>query len=1090
VSPPQPPDPPAATRLLGACLDRPLAAAIWAFALVFAGAWAAARTPLEWVPSVELPKVTITSTWPGASPRTVERSVTAPIERTLRGVAGTAGIESTSREGVSYIRLAVRGERLGLVLADVSDRLAALKPTLPERVVPRLSHEVPEAFKADQGFMTLELFGAAGGQVLRRLANDIVAPQLRSLPGVADAEVEGGEEEELLVALDPTRMSAHHLRSETVASRMAEAFKTRTYGRFSSRGRSVFLVGNGVESPAEVGRLPLGVAADTGELVRLADVASVSLAAAPFRSISRVDGEPAVTIILDRTPGSHLLAVARTVEEALVRARHSLPPGVVLRVADDRSRDVRKTLRSIAVQCALALAAIALVLSLMLRGFRAAVIVLWSVAVTLAVALTLFQPVGLTFNLVTLGGLVLLLGLLVDNATVVVDRLLVERARGGSGVEVRALRAVWLSLVGCTGTTVIVFLPMVYLTGELRSLFAPFAAVSTITLAFSLVTAGILVPVLGRYLPRERRTASPSRFRRLARKARALGLAPYRLAGRYPRATLAVFLLVIGLPTPLLPTFLETPEEGWTTPEDERDARRFNEILGREEVRRVRRVLDPLVGGVTRPFLAGVDVSRALNSEDSPEVQVLLRLVPGSGIERADELVRGFERRALAGREVERTITRVGEDVSRLRVIFPREALDRPGPYAVRESLVSEALKLAGVEAGISGLVPTGFYSGLGNVSGLRVEAYGPGWDTLDQLARQFAARLARDPRVAGVDLDAGRGGRQPGREVLRLRWGPQAVAETGLPANAVATLLRARLFNFTPTLVVDLPGRPRLPLRLVTAGSERQDWSDLLAAPLDAGDRRFIRLADLSQVSDEREPPAIERKDQRYARFLEVFYRGPSSLGRGLIDRTLNALPMPPGYKIERPQATAFSHEDRLQLSGLIAASIFLVFLVIAAVLESWRLAAWVMLSVPLAWVGIALAFVVSGQSFTEGAFMGVVLAIGIAVKDSILLADRFHRLELASPGRPVRRLALAALADRMRPMWATTWASIAGMLPALVLREAGAFWVGLALAVVGGLLGSTLLAPAAMVAFVSWREGRRSPEVVTVPRVVADAA
>ncbi|HEV7503449.1 MAG TPA: efflux RND transporter permease subunit [Thermoanaerobaculia bacterium] len=1078
MSSPEPPPSSAAAKLLAACIERPLAVAIWALALVFAGAWAAARTPLEWVPSVELPKVTITSLWPGASPRAVERSVTAPIERTLRGVAGTAGIESTSREGLSIVRLEMRGERLGLVLADVSDRLAALRPTLPERVVPRLSHEVPEAFKADQGFMTLELFGPAGGQALRRLASEVVAPQLRSLPGVAGAEVEGGEEEELLVALDPARMSAHRLRSDAVTTRLAEAFTTRTYGRFSGRGRSVFLVGDGLASTAEAGRLPLATAPGTGELVRLADIAQVSLAAAPFRSISRVDGEPAVTIILDRTPGSHLLAVARTVEEALVRARHSLPPGVVLRVADDRSRDVRKTLRSIAVQCTLALSAIALVLALMLRGFRAAAIVLFSVAVTLAVALTLFRPVGLTFNLVTLGGLVLLLGLLVDNATVVVDRLLVERARRPAEAEARALRAVWLSLVGCTGTTVIVFLPMVYLTGELHSLFAPFAAVATITLAFSLVTAGILVPVLGRFLPQERQAASTSQWRRFVRKARTVGLAPYRLAGRHPRTTLAAFLLVIGLPTPLLPTFKETPEEGWTTPGEERDARRFNETLGREEVRRMRRVLDPLVGGVTRPFLSGVDVSRALDTEESTEVQVVLRLPPGSGIEHADELVRGFERRAVAGREVERTIARIGEDISRLRVIFPREALDRPGPYAVRETLVSEALKLAGVEASVSGLVPTGFYSGLGSVSGLRVEAYGPGWDALDQLAQQLAARLARDPRVAGVDLDAGRGGRQPGREVLRLRWGPQAVAETSLPPSAVAALLRARLFNLTPTLVVDLPGRPRLPLRIVTAGADRQDWSDLLAVPLDAGDRRFIRLADLAQVSDEREPPAIERKDQRYARFLEVFYRGPSAMGYGLIDRTINTLPMLPGYKIERPKATTFSREDKLQLFGLIAASIGLVFLVIAAVLESWRLAAWVMLSVPLAWVGIALAFVASGQDFTEGAFMGVVLAIGIAVKDSILLADRFHRLEIANPETPARRLVLAALADRMRPMWATTWASIAGMLPALVLHDAGAFWVGLALAVVGGLLGSTLLAPAAMVAFVSWREGSARPQ------------
>jgi HAE1 family hydrophobic/amphiphilic exporter-1 len=1072
------PAPSPAPAWLRAALGHSRAVLIGAVAVFLTGLWAAFRVPVEWVPQVELPRVNITATWPGASPRAVERSVTAPIERALRGIPGTIKIESQSRESLAVLRLEVAAERdLGLYSAEVSDRLAALARTLPPYVVPRLSQEVPEALREEQGFMTLQLVGGLRPEALRRLAEEVVAPRLRSLSGIAGAAVEGGEASELLVAFDPARLQAHDLKLADAQLQLRELLTDRSYGWLSTAGGQTLLLAPAARDGGAVGDLPLVGAARDRPPVRLADVARITLGAAPVRGISRIDGQSVVTLQLDRAPGSHLLEVSRSVAEAMAALPPELPAGVRLLIADDRSRDVRRELRDLAHRGGTGLLAIGIVLLAMLGSSRAAALVAASTALALAVAIGLLAPLGLSLNFLTLAGLAMLVGLLVDNATVVVEQLLVELSRPGAReagyvrAAGHALAAVWLPLLGCTGTTVIVFLPMAYLTGELKGLFSSFAVLAALTLVFSLFSAAAFVPILGQLLPYR---AAPG-ARSFGRRARKLALVPYALASRHPVWTVAVLLLAIGLPTPLLPDVKEPPEEGWASPRDEEEAARYNRTLGSDPVRQVRRYLDPLIGGVTRPFLAGVELGRSARFEERPEIQVRIQLPTGSGVERADELIHGFEQRALTYRTVERTLTRALDDTALLRVVFPQAALKTGEPLAVREALTAQALGVAGAEISVGGIVSTGFFSGLGQATGFQVEAFGPSYDGLLAVSRSFAERLADDPRVAQVDVDASRTGRATGREVLRFQWGSDATARTGIPATALAAVLRTHLQSPTPSFFAALAGNPHLPVRLITTGADERNLEQLLAEPLPQGRLTALRLADLARLEVEREPPAIERENQQYKRYIQVYYQGPTRMGRERIDREIAALPLPPGYRLERPKYTFFTETTERQFFGLIGASLGLVFLLMAAVLESWSLAGRAMASLPLAWIGIALAFVWSAESFAEGAFLGIVLTIGVAVNAGVLLLYRFRSLAARRPGTSPRRLALLAVRSRLRPLWATTLTSIVGMLPALVIPDAEPFWRGLAVTVIGGLLSSTLLAPAAAVALLSWRQGGR---------------
>ena len=632
----------------------------------------------------------------------------------------------------------------------------------------------------------------------------------------------------------------------------------------------------------------------------------------------------------------------------------------------------------------------------------------------------------------------------------------------------RTVRAVWLPLLGGTLSTCAVFLPMVYLSGELRSLFSSFAVLSALTLGFSLVVSVVLIPRLGGSL----RGAVP-RGTSSGRGSRALVLLPCQLGARHPRAAFLLLALAIGLPTPLLPDVIEEPPEGWLTAQEATFAARYNRTIGSDSFREVRRWLDPLLGGVTRPFLKNVELGKRWDFQERPEVRVWIQLPPGSGIERADERIRPFEEEALRSPAVERTLVNVRDRVATMRVLFHHEAMETDEPYLLRERLISQALQVAGMEVSVSGLVPMGFYSGLGQVTGFTVYAYGPSYERLEEISKDFARRLE-------TLSPGGRGGRQRRRRAPaagargdpvplgRRRHGPDrphGARAGGRPppaplARDAGLLRRSR-------------GRPQ------DAGADRHGGrpgagpGNPHGHPAGGGPRRAGPARRPRGAVDREGPPGHRADRPAVPAHAPGPLPRPLPHGQGDARKELAWMRLPPG--------TGWSGPVRvLQRGG--PARVLLAHLGNprprvprhrggARELAAGRGGHAVG---PLAWIGVALAFVVMGQNFAEGAFIGGVLTVGISVNDSILLADAYRRLRLARVSAPVPRLALLAARQRLRPMWTTTLTSVAGMLPLLILPDAGNFWVGLAITVVGGLLSSTLLAPAATVALFSCLDRR----------------
>lgn len=1072
-------------------MHRPTPIIAWAVALLMAGGWMASRVPMEWVPTVELPEVRISTAWPGNEPRAVERYVTAPIERAVQQVAGTAGVESVSETGWSLVVLQVAdGVDLGSYVARVNEQLALLRGTLPDRVTPRLTKTIPEALRDEQGFMTIQLIGPQDPAALRRLAEEQVAPRLRSVGGIADVVVRGGTRREVLITLDPDRLDTYRVDPNTVRAAVQQAFRDRVYGRLRAQGRAPLLLSPSEEEVDALRTLVVRPSGGGEPMIHLRDVGRVVLGPAPRRTISRVDGDPVVTLSVDRAPASPMLEVAAAVRDRLHALRPVLPDETRLLVADDKSEDVRSQLRDLAWRGGLGLSLVVLVLLVLMRSVRAVGVVLFSVAVALAVALALMDPLGLTLNLLTLAGLVLVFGLLVDNSVVMVEQLIRQRTQyrprkaqdmaGETQAASDALRAVWLPLVGGTLTTGAVMIPLVYLSGDLQALFLPFGVLTALTLGASLISAALLVPVLGRWLP------PPESSARASRQPRAVLQIPYREMARFPKTTLLALILLLGTPLWLLPEDLSPPEDAaWSVPA-QRLAKLYNATLGSDAVREARTWTDPALGGVVRPFIQNTFFGQSYDFQADPEVIVRLVVPPGTPIARTDSLLHIFERTALASTSIHRTLATVRQRFALLRVQFTEAALQTAEPYVVREKLIQRAVLLAGIEVSVSGLLPQGYYSGSGgSIAGLSAVAYGSNYDDLDALCEQFATRLKRTSRrVVAVHTTARRYGRREPREVLRFHVGPDAQAQSGISPQSLADRLRPVLSTRAPVLyAASLVGEPRLPVRIIVAGAEQMDIETLVDRPLLVGDSSQVKFKSVASYTVDEVPERIEREDQQYRRYLEVDFRGPHRMGHELLNEALATFSTPPGYRIERVQHGFFTERVQTAFGWVLLGTIGLVVVVTAIVFESWRLPWIVLLSVPMAAVGVAAGFMWTDVVFAEGAFIGMVLLVGIAANDALLLVYRYRQLRARHPHRHQRVLARLAVRERLRPMWTTTLSTCVAMLPLLVFPQDGDFWAGLAVTVTGGLLAATLLTPVASVSLISTGVGRNHTSAESWP-------
>ena len=1067
--------------MIAGSIRRPVAVAMGCLAVALMGASAWRNIPIELLPDTRLPRLNVDAEWRGASPETVEAFLTSPIESAVQQVKGVEKVISLSSEvqgtGTSSIEVHFsRDTDMDFARLDLSERLSALEEELPPAVQRILVRPyIPPEFesRSQRGFLRYTYTGPYTLEALRADLDDRVTPDLSQIEGVALVQANGGRERLIEIELNEDRVSSLGLSPFQVSGRINDLDLVREAGaiRTGEREWSV-TIQNRVARAEEIRNTVL--LENDGTLVRVSDVADVRDSYEEPRSYNRINGRPAVSFVVIREIGANTVRAADGVKARVAQLERAGLAGTSMILDYDESEDIKEQLTDLRTRALISAFVIFAVLLLFLRSFRSAGVVFMTIAFSVLISLNLIYFGGMTLNLLTLMGLAMGFGLIVDNAIVVLESVFRrwQAGRNAADAATEGTRQVVLPILTSTATTLIVFVPFVYLQGELRVFYVPLAIVVGLTLGASLLVAFTFIPALAaRVLPGVR--GGEGAARASTADPGDAGGATHRTPDGTPgdgRTGRMESPTAVGPGTWGAPTAGIGPAPLYT--------RIYSTIIG-FTLRRAWLAVTVAVlafGGswylfenhVTRGVLWGGGMG------SDTYVFINIELPRGSDLERTDNLVRSFEGRLAAIPEVERFSSTVTGTYGRITVTFP-DSLENTGiPMAIKEQMFSYSLGFTGAEVRVIG-VGLGFYGGGGGASpNYSMKVLGYNYEKVREIAEDLGDRLARVPRVRTIDTNsAGRFVRERATEfVVEIRR--DQLARHDLSVEELVMRMNAAVAGQTSQAQLKIGGdEVRYEVKL--EGYRDTDVQELLETIIGTSTGTGIRLGDVVSIAPKDVLAWIRREDQQYERTVAYEFAGPRRLGDQYYDGIVESTELPVGYVIEEDQGFRWSEEDRRQIYAVLAVSILLIYMVTAALFESVRLPLCVLLTVPMALIGVFLMFFYTGAAFTREAYVGVIMMGGIVVNNAILLVDNINRVRRESGGE-LHAAILTGTLERVRPILMTTATTVLGLLPLVLFSETAdsTIWNALGYALIGGLLSSTVFVLATTPAIYLLIEGR----------------
>ena len=1035
-------------------IRRPVAVAMAYLAVALLGVAAWQNIPIELYPDTQHPRLTVAAQWVGSSPETVEAFLTSPVEAAVQQVKGVSKVTSVSVEGSTSIDVEFNlGTDMNFARLDLQERIAGLEDDLPPGVG-RLgvSQWVPREFQeqTQAAILQYRVTGPYTMEALREFVDEIVVPEVARIEGVADVRVEGGRRRMLEIELDRARMESLGLSPMGVRTAILELDLVREAGAVREDGReSVVTIQNRPRSADEIREAVL--LSGGGRVVRVHDVARVADTFEEARSYFRIDGQPVVSFSVIRGAGENTVRVADAVKLHLETVERRLPAAVRLVSLEqrDQSLEIKRQLSDLRSRAVVSGLVIFVVLLLFLRSFRSAAVVFATIVFSVLISLNLIYFGGLSLNLLTLMGLALGFGLIVDNSIVVLENVY-RRWQEGEDRFVAAeegSRDVVLPILASTATTLIVFIPFVYLQGELRMYYVPLAVVVALTLTGSLFVAFTFIPAL---------------VARLLGGARGKASAPVGTVAPVGGMTLAGGLEAPGLAFAGGSVPLDEPHS--TPPKPPLYIRFYSGLLDFTLQYPWAGVLFVVVclAGSTWVFDQNVTRGQLWGGFGAQRtyISISIALPRGSDLERTEELARWFEEKVMAVAEVETFETSVTEQRAVINAFFPDSLEFSPVPPAIKDQMYAYSLGFTGVDIRVTGFGPS-FYGGGGGAPNYSIVVQGYNYERVREIAENLADRLRNVSRVQDVDANAAGGffTRDRATEFV-MTLDRVALARYDLTVQEFVARVNSALRGRTALSTVKIEGDD-IHFEVKLEGFRDLDVLGLRQTIITAGTGAPIRLGDVAGVEERRVLSRILREDQQYTRVVAYEFRGPNRLGDLWHESIINSTEVPPGYTVKKRDFPRFDTDEARQIYAVLAVAILLVFMVTAALFESLRQPLVVLLTVPMALIGVFLMFFFAEATFTREAYIGVIMMGGIVVNNAILLVDHINRVRTTT-GLALKAAIVRGTLQRVRPILMTTTTTVLGLLPLVLWTDGGSdgtIWNALAYTLIGGLLASTLL-------------------------------
>lgn len=1005
-------------KLPSQAVKRPIAVLMAVCIVLVLGGFSFINLPVDLLPEMKFPMMAVFTTYEGAAPEEVETMVTRPLEETLATVPGVEKISSTSSQNSSVVMLEFSwSSDMDFRALDVREKIDLIKGYLPEDA------GSPMVFQFDPSMMpimSMAVMGDLSPEELKRMTEDLVKPRLERVEGVASVYVYGGVEREIRVEVDPSRLAAHGLSVEQLSQLLRAGNLNMSAGRLVE-GSSEFRVRSIGEYRAVEDLENLILMNNAAGTLYLRDVAVVKDSFKEQSQLMRLDGSPGISVVVYKQSDANTVTVSNAVHRALRSLDRNLPPGSGVTVLFDSAEFINDSISNV-LRIGLVGALLAIfVLYLFLRNLRSTLIIGLAIPVSIISTFVLMYFNGLTLNMITLAGLALGIGMMVDNAIVILENIFRHRQDGMNAKEAASVGSVEVAdaIMAATLTTIVVFLPVVFVKGIASQLFSSMAWTVSFSLFASLLVALTVVPVLS------------SKLLKIPKNGNGNGNGNGKLSARFGR-------------------FFNRVDAFY--------GRTLHWALGHRKLT-VMIMVVAFVGSVALVPFVGTEFIPGM---DDDWLTVSIRLPDGSSMEETGAVVEEVERRLGELNEISYMAVVIGESGGMNigaggqsnRASMDVRLVARNQRQFDNSEMADNIRGLIRTIPGAEITVRPSQMMSMGGGGGSPVDIMIKG-DSLDVM-RQIADEVRRI--VEGVE-----GTREVttsfdrGWPELLVTVDREKAAAFGIQPLTVASTLRTALSGQVVTRF--RTGGQELDVRVQMPEGMRNSISDLQRIEILSPAGVRVPLGELAEFRQGVGPMSIARNDQvRSARVTAQLAGRPLGPVTADINRGLNEMSLPAGYSIQFGGEQEQMAESFGSLAQALLLAILLVYMIMAAQFESLLHPFIIMFAMPQTFVGVVLSLVLTGRTLNVPAFIGLIMLAGIVVNNAIVLIDYINKLR--ERGRSCREAILEAGPVRLRPILMTTLTTVLGMFPlALGIGSGSETYAPMATVVIGGLLVSTML-------------------------------
>lgn len=999
-------------RFLKWILNHPVSVLLSVLMVTLVGFVSLFQIPIEIKPDQQGQGIQIVASWKKHPPETIQRLITQPLEDVVIQLRDVSSVESSSGIGTSIIQLSFpKNTNLKYAYIELRERLATIRDKLPEdaflRIEPLFKDD--DAEKAfSESFFDLELIGPLPLNELRYIAKEKVFPRLNGIDGIGKLELFGGSDGFIQIKLDDQKLKILEIAPKIIYSQLQSWLVNRGLGTIQKSGTNYLLsldsrprtINNFSQIPIRNG-------------ITLGDVSKISFSFEDPQTLSRHNFKPLVLIRIFKAQGVNALSFSNTVKEKVDEIQRELPNWVSLRIASDNSEELRDELSSLGMRSSIILIVVFSVLFFSFRQWVHSILIIFVIFLSIISATTFLYWTGYTINVVTLAGIALAFGMLVDNTIVVIENIHRVRSEGKSPFSsgMRGTLEVIQPLMASTVTTVFVFFSLLLLQDRLGAYYKPLAFVLGFSLVMSLLIAVILIPAI---LIRWPSLMSVKKQSSWGKK----GLGWY--------ASMLSFLI------------------SW------RKSALFVVVI--------------IFGTVSFLFWHNIDKGGFFIWGGKEKLSVYVSAPKGVTLEVLDKITRRFEQ-IVQNQNIQcetQTIVDEPGGYGYIKISFPDSILKSIKPYTLKEYLISEAVNYAGVGIGVSGFGMPYWNGGykVGTMYNTTLQITGPDYYRLWEICENVLYLAKTDVRVnEGIISPSIRSLYRSDLKEITFEGNIEKIWQNQLSLASIKNAARHIFINqsWSGEAVINKK-RYQLNVRFF---EEFPEYESLKNGYLQINQSTSILVSDYFTVKKTPIQPWIDKKNQQYKFTVAWQYRGPERMRSHHEKSIVQSLVLPPGYSLEEKQWGFLTQKEETDLLILLFIIGVGTFMILAALYESFSKPFIIFFTVPFALLGVFLFYILFERDFNVNGYIGLIILLGIVLNNGIVLVERIN--QLVRTGFSIVDASVQGGIERIRPIMITTFTTVGGLIPLLFLPSGNTTMAKilneLSFITIGGLVGSTLL-------------------------------